>query len=227
MAAVTDIVIGITATSILTGTESSSRPIHLQAKESNSGPITLTFASGDTYDLDPGEWVQVIPGMVVTGTSASGAEVLQVLRGVVPDEGASAPPPSYDAGSGTDVISNATPEWAHVLTQQESASGLGNGTYEYYIDWETFHELTLQWTRSSGSGTDTLKVYMSAENDDTEADSCTYIDITAVVFSAASFTASFGEMASQTFRAKYVKVEIVRTGDTGTDGAWTLDIMGG
>ncbi len=90
MASITDITIGSTSTSILTAADSRvlSGPIYL--KNESGEIISLTIAGADTYALDPGEIIQVLPGQVVTGTAVGGAALLQIIQGIVPsDESAS------------------------------------------------------------------------------------------------------------------------------------------
>jgi hypothetical protein len=92
MPAIDPITVLATATSVVDGSETGSRPMILQ--NASSEDIVLDFAgSTEDYTLDPGERITVIPGMVVTATSASGTALLLVLRGVVPG-------PELTAGGG-------------------------------------------------------------------------------------------------------------------------------
>jgi hypothetical protein len=225
MAPVTDVIIGTSATPVLDGTEASARPIYLQ--NISSEEIVLTVGTGDTRTLPPKGWDVVLPGMVVTATSTSGTAVLQVLRGLVP--GPSSAGAGYDASVGGDQVWRLNPEWAHILEQQESASGKGDGPTVYHVDFSTYSEVSVQFQDTPGAtGTNTYKIYASAEADGAAAAAATYVDVGSKLFGAASWTTSDFLPSSQPFRAQYLKIEVVRSGDGGSnDGAWTIDIQAG
>lgn len=110
MAAITPITVLATATPVVDGSETGSRPMIL--KNASSEDIVLDFAgSTQDYPLDPGEEITVIPGMVITATSASGTALLLVLRGVVPG-------PELTAGggpvgaSGSAAVSGSSALWS-------------------------------------------------------------------------------------------------------------------
>jgi hypothetical protein len=228
MPAITDVTILTTATSILVGTETGSRPLYLLNLRENGENIILNFAgSTDDYTLKPGKYLVALPGMVITGTSASGAAVLQVLRGVVPDDDETSP--AYDATLGALLSWRTNPERNYTLPQQASDSGAGDGTTEWYIDFEGYREVTLQVQDTPGvAGNNTYRVYISAEAGNNDDDSAVYVDVTLLLFGAATFTTDFCKPSTQPFRAKYIKVERVRAADGGNnDGGTVLDIQGG
>ena len=134
---------------------------------------------------------------------------------------------AFDALVGAIQVFILNPPWSHVLTQQEVASAKGDNVYDYYIDFETYDDVAIQFTRTSGSGTDTVKIFASAVNDGTAQESVDEIDVGTSHFGSATWTASAFITPTKKFRAKYIHIELTRTGDTGTDGAWQFDIMGG
>ncbi len=89
MASITDVTIGAGSTSILTAAmwKTLGGPVYL--KNESDTIVVLTISSADTYDLDPGEPLLVLPGQVVTGTAVGGSKLLQIIAGIVPvDESA-------------------------------------------------------------------------------------------------------------------------------------------
>jgi hypothetical protein len=221
MAAIKDITVLTTATSILTGSEQSSRPVYIQNESSEL--VTLAFAgTGDTYALDPNEWIMVIPGMVVTGTSVSGTAVVQVLRGVVPDSGEGAGA-AYDSVTGSLKSWRINPEWAYIGSDQQSASSLPDGTTYKYWDMENYHFWGVQIADTPGAaGSNLYTLEASRTNDGTAQGSVGYIDVTQQYLGKASFS-SAELAATPAWRwwsidvhedIKFLRIKSVRTGDS-------------
>ena len=105
-----------------------------------------------------------------------------------------------------------------------SVTGLGAGTVPQYVDVRTFREFSFEYAES-GTGTTTLKVY--ASNDDVAQGSATYVDISATLFSAASFTGAttIFEMSKIRMLARWLKFEMVT--DTGADNVVDLVVRAG
>lgn len=229
MAAIQDVTILTSATPVLDGTDSTRRPIYLV----NEGDevITLNFA-GSTADRDlaPGEHLQVDPRMAITATVAAGTGLLQILRGVVPDAGAMEPSPAYDAQAGSLRTWRDNPERAYVLEQQEVASSQGDGApaAEYYVDLHGYKNLSIQVQDTPGvAGTNTYKLYGSAEAGPLEDDAATYEDVGSLLFGAASWTTDAMIVNTKELAIRYLKIEVTRSGDAAnTDGGWTIDIQG-
>jgi hypothetical protein len=224
MATTTDVTIGTGATSILTATESSTRPIYLRNESSEL--ITLTIAgASDTYALDPTEYVMVLPGMVVTGTSVSGTAILQVLRGVVPDA-AGAAGAAYDASSGSLQTWRTNPDYA--WTQESTITDVTNATdgTAYYpsagIDFDQYRYGGFQIALDCDAGAVTATVEASFQDDGTAGDSADYVDVTNDLFGVASLVASAGAASDlwvidTPFPAKFLRIKIVYAtgGNTG------------
>lgn len=226
MPAVQDITVLTTSTSIVDGAEAGKMPMFLF--NASNEDITLTFqGSSATKTLLPGEQFQVWPKMVITATSASGGALLKILRAVrsVPGPNIS---PAHDSDVGGDLVWQLNPPHVYTLPQQEVAADQGNGVTEYYVAFLGHRDLTVQIQDTPGSGTNTYKIYASAEAGDEDADSATYVDVGTELFGAASWTADAILPSKRPFRATYVLIEVTRSGDTGgSDGGWTIDIQGG
>lgn len=109
MASVTDVTIAATSTSIITAAmwKTLGGPVYL--KNESDTIVVLTISSADTYDLDPGEIVQVLPGQIITGTAVGGSKLLQIIAGIVPSDESAAAAASTPANLvGTVVVVSAT-----------------------------------------------------------------------------------------------------------------------
>jgi len=100
-----------------------------------------------------------------------------------------------------------------------------DGTYEYYIDRASFRKLGLQLTLDGGSGTVTVKVYGTKQDDGTSASSCAYQDIGNDVFGSTSWTtdAMLDDTSGATGLYKYLKIEVVASTGGSNDADWTID----
>ncbi len=186
--------------------------------------VVVTDSAGEQTTYTPDSNAMTIAGQVLTV-----ADAVFDATDLGYDVFIWGPPKSYAASEGADQVANITPEWAHVLTQQESATGLGDGVSDEYIDLEYYNEVTIQITDTPGTaGTNTYKFFASAQNDGTAEASVEEVDVGSKLFSAATFTTDAFEPCSQPFRAKYLHIEITRTADgANTDGGYQLDIMAG
>ena len=88
-------------------------------------------------------------------------------------------------------------------------------TYDYYIDMNGFRKIGLQLQLT---GTITVKIYGTIQDDGTAAAACTYQDISATLFGAASITSSSIMIDDAEFTGcfHFLHVEIVCAGG-GTD----------
>lgn len=99
-----------------------------------------------------------------------------------------------------------------------------DGTYYYYIDMEGYRESVYQLELNGGSGTVTVTVEGSVQNDGTAADSCEYDDVTSATFGSASFTSSttLVDNASKLAVFKYVRIKVVAATGAADDADWTI-----
>lgn len=112
MASVTDVTIGATSTSIITAAtwKTLGGPVYL--KNESAEVVTLTISGADTYDLDPGEPIQVLPGQVVTGTAVGGAAKLQIIAGIVPADESAAKSGGAVVAAGSASVAASRASWS-------------------------------------------------------------------------------------------------------------------
>jgi len=227
MSIATPITILATPTAILSGSsQATGRPPLLLNLSDET--ITLTWQpSGDTFDLGPGELIEVPSQAQVTGTSSSGTAQLQVLRSLRPLAAGGALKASFDESTGSLQVTRLNPEWGHTGPLQYSDSALGDGTYYEYFDLEGYDRFSVGVEDTPGvAGTNTYTVEAAAKNDGTQQESSTYFDVTQTLFGVANLTTSGLFPCTVSVAFKHVRVKVVRSADGGnTDGAYLLDIQ--
>lgn len=128
----------------------------------------------------------------------------------------------------TEVINGA--ETQHVPSTVAEVTNGTDGTYTYYIPG-TLMDMTvfnLQMILSGGSGTVTVTVEATWENNGTAASSCDYTDITQygmtnlTAADAASYTASTALNSKENVTPTYYKVKVVAATSGANDADWTL-----
>ena len=108
---------------------------------------------------------------------------------------------------------------------EETLAAVTNGaddTYYYYWDMDGFKYFALQATLSGGSGTCTVTVEATIQDDGTAPASCTYVDVTNDLFTVASITASDMLIADTVNPFKYVRTKVVAATGAADDADWTL-----
>ncbi len=97
-------------------------------------------------------------------------------------------------------------------------------TYLYYIDMESYNRLSLQFVLNGGSGTVTVSVQGTIQNDGTTSDLCTYEDITNDAFGVSSWTASSLALDDTGFFGsfKYIKITVIASTGASDDADWTI-----
>jgi hypothetical protein len=133
----------------------------------------------------------------------------------------------YESFSDSHKVSVLNPDRNHY----ESAilANVTNGTddtYYYYVDMATFRQLSAQLTLDGGSGTCTVTVEITNQDDGTARESCAYIDVTNALYGAANFTASAflfdsNKLAGQ---CKYLRFKVVADTTAANDADWTIRI---
>ena len=131
--------------------------------------------------------------------------------------------PAYDSGADANKDYEVDPISEHheESTLADVTNG-ADGTYNYYVDMDGYKSFSLQSTLSGGSGTATLTVEATNQDDGTAAASCTYIDVTNTLFGVASTTASSFWFADTAPLMKYLKVKVVANTGGADDADWTL-----
>ena len=130
---------------------------------------------------------------------------------------------SYDSSTDSKKGFEVSPIWnQHVEETIVDVTNETDGTNNYFVDMDGYNSLNLQLVISGGSGTMTVTIEASAQDDGTAAASVTYVDVTNDVFGSASFTASTFLLDDQKVLggAKFVKIKTVSS----TGGANDADI---
>jgi hypothetical protein len=113
------------------------------------------------------------------------------------------------------------------MYSSETLASVTNGeddTYYYYIDMSGYKQLGLQLILSGGSGTVTVTVEGTIQDDGTAQASCTYADITNAIYGAANFTASavLYDSDKESGIFKYIRVKVVASTTGADDADWTI-----
>jgi len=225
MAAITNILIADTGWTAI-GT-AGNVPIRLY----NASDTTITArlgGAGDTFDILPKDSLEVGAGVTCDCSHTGvGDKTLKALRAIRPFRHGSVF--AYDASTDSLQGTRLNPESHYVQSLQKVASALGDGVYDEYIDAEYYNQPTIQITDTPGiAGTNTYKIFASAQNDGTAQASVEEVDVGTALFGAASWTADAFLPATRKFRSKYIHIQITRTADTAnTDGGYQIDIMDG
>lgn len=127
--------------------------------------------------------------------------------------------PAFNANQ----VSAVNPAWSR--SAYETVVDVTNetdGTNNYYLDMDGFKRLDMQLIIGAGSGSMTVTVEGTIQDDGTAASSCTYVDVTNAAYGAASFTASnvLNDAAEYMGGFKYVKIKSVSS----TGGANDADL---
>jgi len=128
------------------------------------------------------------------------------------------------SGAGLRVM-DVSPIWTHKRPQTlaEVTNG-ADGTYTYYVDMDGYRHLSLSLVLDGGSGSVTVTVEATAQDDGSAPGDCAYTDVTNAVFGAATFTASnfLSDSARKLAGAKFVKVKVVASTGAADDADWSI-----
>jgi len=108
----------------------------------------------------------------------------------------------------------------------ETLAAVTNGTdatYYYYVDMSGYKRGSFQLILDGGSGTVTVTIEGTLQDDGTAAASCTYVDITNATFGAASYTSSdiLADNSEKCGCYKYIRVKVVAASGS-NDANWTI-----
>jgi hypothetical protein len=135
---------------------------------------------------------------------------------------------AHDDTTVVDRVAEADPLSAHHV--EETLADVTNGsddTYYYYSDMDGYTSLSLQAVLDNGSGSCTMTIEGTKQDDGTAPASCAYVDITADVAGAASFTGADSPIIIDDDGCvlggyKYVRVKIVAATGAADDADWTI-----
>jgi catechol 2,3-dioxygenase-like lactoylglutathione lyase family enzyme len=169
-------------------------------------------------------WVAAAGGGTLTVTDAAfdATETFVVLvRG---------PERSYNSTTDDTNVILVNPDWeqdAPVIVAD--VTDRADDTYDYYVDVEGFHIGSIYYNLDNGSGSVTMKIGYSNQNDGTAPGSCTFIDVGLSEFGAASWTGNNEGflMIDSPIVMKYIHFEIVANTTAADDADWTIRMMKG
>lgn len=129
----------------------------------------------------------------------------------------------YDSGTDSNKVFEVNPLSEHHVeeTLADETNG-ADGTYYYYVDMDGYKHFSAQLELSGGSGTCTVTVEATNQDDGTAAASCTYQDVTNGLFGSASYTASDFLIADTAQSFKYVRYKVVASTGGADDADWTI-----
>mgnify|MGYP001548464897 CR=1 FL=1 len=129
----------------------------------------------------------------------------------------------YDPGTDSNKMFEINPlSEHHVEETLADVTNGADGTYYYYVDMDGYKHFSSQLELSGGSGTCTVTVEATNQDDGTAAASCTYQDVTSGLFGSASFTASNFLIADTAQSFKYIRYKVVASTTGADDADWTI-----
>lgn len=132
---------------------------------------------------------------------------------------------AYSAAANANQIINTTPVWTRSNGSTiAEVTNETDGTNYYYIDMTGYQHLATQYVISGGSGTMTVTVEGSKQDDGTAAASCTYNDVTNAAYGVANWTASgdYNDTAGFFGNYKYVRIKTVSSTGGSNDADITI-----
>lgn len=130
---------------------------------------------------------------------------------------------AFDTGTEADKIFDVNPlDEQHLEETLAAVTNGTDGTYYYYVDMDGYKYFSSQLELSGGSGTCTVTVEATNQDDGTAPSSCTYQDVTNGLFGVASYTASNFLIADTAQSFKYIRYKVVASTGGANDADWTL-----
>jgi len=164
-----------------------------------------------------------LPNAVAEGDAVRSKASLQGVQYVMVVNEDGSTRPAYDSSTDSFKQFEVNPiSDHHQETTLIDVTNETDATTNYYFDMDGYKTFALQMTLSGGSGTMTVTVEASVQDDGTAAASCTYIDVTSDWFGSASFTASALLERDVAAAVKYVKVKTVSSTGGSNDADATV-----
>ena len=112
----------------------------------------------------------------------------------------------------------------HTSATVADTSSVTDGTYYYYIDMDDYRKLGLQIEITPGSGTVTVTIQGSLQDDGTAAGSCAYIECTYDTFNVVNTTTDdlWIDDAEKLAPFKYVRITAVHATGGSNDSGLTV-----
>lgn len=110
----------------------------------------------------------------------------------------------------------------YVKNQLAAITNGADETYYYYLSMDEYRFAAIQCTLDGGSGSVTVTIEGSVENENTPA-SAAYQDITSSFFGVASITASGMFIFDTPVPFRWIRVKVVANTAGADDADWTID----
>jgi len=133
---------------------------------------------------------------------------------------------AYSAASQAERGEITNPDWGHWQPDTLfDETNMTDGTYDIYVNMDTFRRLFLQAIIDGGSGSVTIKIYASAQFTDGDPSLLDYDDVTNDWFGTATITASdlLGDHLGLSSGCTWVHVEIVAATGGANDADCRVD----
>jgi hypothetical protein len=116
------------------------------------------------------------------------------------------------------------PGYSHIDEDTINVNPAIDGTYNYYIDMDSYVKLGLQFIIAGGSGAATVTLKGSMQDDGTIPSLCTYAAITNEVINMDNFDSSTTVEDVNGFfgNYKYININIVASTGGANDSSWTI-----
>ena len=166
-------------------------------------------------------------GLMMMGESRSGPKSAMSADGdatrVVTDEYGHVVTADFNWTNRVGKVQEQAPIYDHYQgeTLADETNGT-DGTYYYYLDWASYRYGGLQFVLNGGSGSVTVTVEATLQDDGTDPASCSYEDVTNDLFGVASFTASDMAIISNPVPFKYLRIKVVASTGGANDADWTV-----
>lgn len=159
--------------------------------------------------------------LTVTGAAFDSSETFVVMvRG--PERGY-----NYTTNDNNVVVIN--PDWdqdSHVLVADITDGD--DDTYDYYVNMTGFRHGSWYFNLDNGSGTCTLTVEYSIQDDGTAPGSCTYVDVGLSEFGSASWTGADSPtiyMIDSPTVIKWIHFKVVAATAAADDADWYIEML--
>ena len=167
----------------------------------------------------------LLGGLAIAGTVIQGQDSNEHMRVVRTTTDGRVEMAGYSSTTGATNVSEVDPlSEHHVETTPADVTNGADGTYYYYLDMDGYKALGLQLVLNGGSGTVTVTVECTLQDDGTAPASCNYHDVSNTVYGAANWTASAVLFDSNYIlgQCKYVRIKVVADTSGADDADWTI-----
>lgn len=183
--------------------------------------VTVMDSSGNATNYTPTTNAFAYNGgtgvLTITGASFDATDLGYRVMIYGPDK-------AYSAVSDTNQDYRTNPENSHTAgARLVSVTNGTNATYYYYIDCDTYRYYGIQFILSgAGTGSITVTLEATCQDDGTAPGSCTYQDVTNDLFGVANYTATDTMIIDTPVAFRYMRVKVVAATVPADQGDWTI-----